>query len=400
MKKLITFILLAAACSASAQQLINTGDQFPAISIGPLINAPVHSFSISEDMGNRFYILNLWGTWCTPCIPEMDALAKLQDVNPNTLQIIAISDDSPERLKKYLIQKPSKIWLASDTSDFFYHAFGLVGVGQSAIINSKHEVVAMVKTDSINQQMITDLVKGKKIKSTANLKEQTVSGGKDLFGVDSTMTEDFTLRGYMKGQRSVGQTYLDAPYFGRRISFVNSCITTFYKEAYLITSSQQIIYEINEKEACNFDDKSSLYCLDLLVKPEEKDSLYRIMQKKLQVMLPVKARLTEKLMPVYVLKLNPAKQLSIPISASQKLSYEFGGRGFNGTGVSAADFATIYLSNEYDLPVVDETGLTGRYDIHTVVDIRNLKNITQSISDLGFMLEKEERKMKVLVLYK
>lgn len=105
-------------------------------------------------------------------------------------------------------------------------------------------------------------------------------------------------------------------------------------------------------------------------------------------------------MPVYVLKLNPAMRLNLSVSASEKLSYEFGGRGFKGTGVSTTDFAEVYLSNEFDLPVVDETGLKKRYDIHTVVDIRDLKNISKSITDLGFVLEKAERKMKVLVLYK
>jgi uncharacterized protein (TIGR03435 family) len=397
MKKTLFLISMLITSAAFAQQsVIKTGDTFPDVMIRPIINAPVHQANINDLKGAKLYILNFWGTWCSPCIPEMDMLAKLQKANRSTVQIIAISDDSPDRLRKYLASKPSAIWLASDTGVFLYRALGFSVVGQSAILNSKHQVVALVKTDSINQRMIDLLLAGKKIRSSAEIKELPVTNTTDVFGVDSTMVENITLRGYMKGQQTRGRHYPDS----RRISYYNVCATTLYKDAFGITSPKQIKYELDEKEVCDFDNKASLYCFDLLVKPEEKDSLYSIMQKKLLALLPVKAKVIEQTMPVYVLKLNNATKFKPTVSQSDKPTYSFSGNGFEGTAVTLDKFADHYLSNEMELPVVDETGLNKRYDIKTVVDLRTRDNIIKSIADLGLSLEKAERKMKMLVFYK
>ncbi|MBK0379978.1 DUF3738 domain-containing protein [Mucilaginibacter segetis] len=399
MKKLLIFAYLVGCLQTSAQNTaLKVGDIFPHILFKPIINAPVKEFLIPANANTKLYIINFWGTWCSPCIPEMDKLAKLQITNQKDVRVIALSDDSPERLKKYLIKKPSKLWLASDTSFFLYKAFGFSYVGQSAIINSKHQIVALVKTDYINQKMIDDLLKGNKIRSGAEIKEQAVTSGKDIFGVDSTQSESFTIRGYMKGQQSMGRHYINAPYNGRRISYINVCATNMYKDAFDIVSSKQIIYEIEEKQVCDYDNKNSLYCFDLLVKPEQKDSLKSIMKKKLLAVLPIKARTEQKLIPVYILKCSDSTKLNK--STNEKFSYSFSGRGFDGTAATMKDFSSTYLSNEMDLPVVDETGLSQRFDIKTNVEVRTLDGIKKSLHDLGLTLEKAERKLDMLIFYK
>ncbi|MEO3402307.1 redoxin domain-containing protein [Mucilaginibacter sp. CAU 1740] len=400
MKKILVIILSAFCLSASAQSSLKTGDAMPAIVIKPIINAPVSQVNLNAAMKPRFYILNFWGTWCSPCIPEMDNLAKLQKANEGRVQIIGVSNDPVDRLKKYLAKKPSTLWLASDTSFYLYKAFGFTSVGQAAIINSRHQVVALVNTDSVNQHMVNKLLSGKPVKSSADLKELPVNTSKDVFGVDSTMAENFTIRGYMIGQQAMARHYLNPPYSGRRVSYINTCAEYLYKDAFDITSSKQVIYEVDEKTVCDFDNKASRYCLDLLVKPEDKDSLYSILQKKLLTSLPIKARLSEKMIPVYVLKTNPAQKQAFSTSTQNKTSYSFNGNGYDGIAVTVEDFAKNYLSNEFDLPVVDETGLSGKYDIKTTVDLRTKEGIMQSVNKLGLVLSKAERKMKVLVFYK
>ncbi|RDC56986.1 DUF3738 domain-containing protein [Pedobacter chinensis] len=401
MMKAILFNLLFSAFTigAAAQGLqIKTGDQFPDIPVRNLINAPVVSIQLSKPAIDKIYILNFWGTWCSPCIPEMDSLARLQKQNEAKIQVIGISDDTPSRLANYLKNKPSKIWLSSDTSGFFYQLFALAYVGQSAIINSKGKVVALVRTDSINQKLITRLIKGEIVKSSAALKEKAINNNDDIFGVDSTLNSSFTLRGYMVGQQSMSKRYiLNGAYKNRRITFVNSSAESMYRAVYGIVAQKQIAYEVPEKEVSDFDNKQSLYCLDLLVKAEEKDSLYNILQQRLQQFMPVKARIEYREMPVYAL-VN--KNFNQKESAKENLSYGFSGRGYDGVGATLANFANDYLSNELGLPVVDETGLTQKYDIKTNVEVRTKEGIVKSLTDIGLELFKKEKKMKVLVFYK
>lgn len=397
MKKTLTYLFFLFPIFAFGQGMVlKAGDQFPNIPINQIINAPVKHVNLNESKDKKFYILNFWGTWCSPCIPEMDELTKLQKANANKIQVVAISDDDPLKLQKYLKNKPTSIWLSTDTSYLLYTLFNLASVSQCAIVNADKQIVAVMKTHSITQGLLDSLYAGKKIVSNANVKEKPANTSADIFAVDSTLASSFTVRSYMVGQQSMGKRYGGKSVFSkRRRSFINTGLITIYKDAYNIVSSNQIIYEVDEKKLDNYEDRNNLYCVDILVKPEEKDSLNAILQRKLNAVLPVKARIEYKTIPVYVLTDNGFKQ---PLS-TKETSYGFSGRGYEGEGVTIVDFANDYLSNELSLPVVDETNLKGKFDIKTAIEMRTQANVIKSIEALGLKIEKQERKMRMMVLY-
>jgi uncharacterized protein (TIGR03435 family) len=379
-------------------KLLSVGDPIPDIDIKHIINAPVTSFSLSEPIDKKIYIINFWGTWCSPCIPEMDTLAKLQRANKGKIQIIGMSDDSPARLKTYLKKKPSEIWLATDTTWLLYEMMALKSVGHSAILDEKRKIVALVRTDSINQNMINQLLAGRKVNSSAQLEEKKINNSDDIFSVDSTLKENFTVRSYMQGQRSQTRNFPKGIYKNRRINYQNSTMGRMFTDAYQMMSPKQVIYEFEEKKWCDYANKDHLFCLDLLVSPEQKDSFYLIFQKRLAQVFPIKAKTEYRNMPVYALTKAANKNFSSPLSKEKVMSYSFSGKGFDGTGVTVTQFAELYLDNELGLPVVDETGITGNYDISTSMDMRGLEGIKKTIASLGLEITKTERKIKVLVL--
>ncbi|MES2061161.1 MAG: redoxin domain-containing protein [Bacteroidota bacterium] len=400
MKKILIAAILFISIKADAQNyMLKPGDQFPKIVIGPVINAPVTELNLSKYPSNKLFIINLWGTWCSPCIPEMDSLAKLQSRFSRQIQVIGLSDEPVDRLKKYLAKKPSKIWLASDTASLLYRMLNLAYVGQCIVVNAKHEIVALLKTDSVNAKVINRLIKGEKVKSNGGIQNRLNSTDKDPFGVDSLLASNFTIRSYMADQKAMGKRPNTGIFAGRRVTYYNVGVVNMFKTAYNITSLKQIVYEGSAKKYDNYEDKNLLYCFDLLVKPEQKDSLLIIMQNKLQQNLPVKARIELRDTDVYVLKLKDTAKVLIPKSKLTTITYGFSGRGFDGQGVTLNEFANLYLSNEFDLPVVDESGLKGRYDIKTNVEMRTKAGVMKSIEDLGFLLNKERRKVRVMILY-
>jgi uncharacterized protein (TIGR03435 family) len=400
MKKLLVVALLMATIRCYGQNyILKAGDRFPDIILHPIINAPFNEIYLNNYKSPKFFIINFWGTWCSPCIPEMDALAKLQEKFQQRIQIIGYSNDPVEKIKKYNLKKPSKIWLASDTLFLLYKMFNLASVGHCAILDANKNIIAVVKTDSVNTTLITRLLKGDKIKSNAEIAEVSRTD-KDPFGVDSLQDYNFTIRGYMKGQQTMGRSPRQGPYALRRKSYYNINLTTLYKDAYDINSEKEVIYNFDKKQYDDYNDKSQLYCFDLLVKSADKDSLKAIMRKKLNESLPIKSRTEFRTMPVYVLKQKARATFNLPESKSDILDYNFSGNGFDGTGVKIDDFAHIYLNNELEMPVVNETGLIKRYDIKTTNDIRDKENILKAVDKLGLTLVKGERSVKVLVLYK
>jgi thiol-disulfide isomerase/thioredoxin len=41
-------------------------------------------------------VVNLWATWCAPCVTEMPTLAKLQAAYPHRIKVVPVSMDTPK----------------------------------------------------------------------------------------------------------------------------------------------------------------------------------------------------------------------------------------------------------------------------------------------------------------
>lgn len=92
MKKLLTVIALLCAATLSFAQ--KAGDKVSFAS-KDLNGAEVTSEIFSK---NKITMINIWGTFCPPCIREMPDLAKLNDANKsNGVQVVGIPIDIVDR---------------------------------------------------------------------------------------------------------------------------------------------------------------------------------------------------------------------------------------------------------------------------------------------------------------
>lgn len=398
MKKIIVAILvLGVSQQKNYSQSIKPGDRFPDYIVRNIVNAPVQQLDINKFNG-KYLILNFWGTWCAPCIPEMETLKTLQKEFAAKVQVLAIANDDRERVKKYLAKRPASVWIASDTSFYLYKQLGFAAVGQSAVLDKDHRVIAVVRTDSINRQWMQRLVRGEKIRSNADIMEEYTGKEKeDWFGIDSIQGSAVSLRSYLPGTAPMGQIFKEGPFANRRISFLNITPLVMYKEAFLV--NDYVIEGVEEKMVSGFSDREQKFCFDILVPPGKEDSLRVIMQRQLNLLLPVKARVEKRKLPVYLLKIKTGEQPNLTVSLSGKSSSSFSGKGFTGTAIPVSEYAS-YLSNELGKTVLDETGLTGKYDMETVNETRSWPSIKAGMDKLGLSLEKAEREIDVIIFFK
>jgi peroxiredoxin len=389
------FLMVLLVCTNSFGQLkpIGIGDQFPNYILRPIINAPVVQFDVNSK-NSKILIFNFWGTWCAPCIPEMDNLAKIQKANKD-IQIIGISNDKIDRLNRYKEKKPSEIWLASDTSSYLYNRFGFSYVGQAAILNQNNKVIALVRSDSITQSMIDKIKIGIPIANSSQLITTVVLGeNPDLFGIDSTTNQSLTIQSRKSDQGSMILTYKNTKFQDRRISFINLPDAILYEYAYKIGGTGRVIYLPDAKSL-----EPKIVSLDLIIPNSNNDSLRSKLKQVLQKFLPYQVSVVRKEIPVFVLRRKEPASSNLQESREAKSDYWFTGKGFSGTAIPLETFCN-YLENELGLPVVDETNLRGRYDIKTVLTIRSKDEILKSVDAVGLKIEQTRKEMEVLVIKK
>jgi len=400
MKKIILYLLVVIPFAGNAQKpVLHAGSIFPDYTIHPVINTPIKQLNPST-YTDKILIINFWGTWCPPCLPEMDSLAVLKQRNKHDIEVLAVSNENVERLQNYLKRKPSSLLLASDTASYLYRMFGFDYVGQCAIVDRKHRIIAIVQTDSVNQALINKILRGEPIQSTAETGKKELAADSKVFNVDAASLFSISIRPYISGATSMGKEYTGTPLEGRRKTFINACPEILYKSSAGIESDKQVAYEnTTKKEVCNFKDTTKLFCYDVLVRQAMTDNLNAIMLNSLNMGLPIKGRIEKRMIPVYVLRKKTGDSLYIALSSTAKSSYSYNGTGFEGKGIALKVFVD-YLSNELDLPVYDDTGLANKYDITTENALRTKEDIIAATAKLGLVLEKGEKEMKVLVLYK
>ena len=100
------------------------------------------------DFAGRPVVVNLWATWCKPCLKEMPSLDRLQAEFADKLAVLAVSEDhgGAQRVGPFAaalgLQK-LKIYL--DPQSNLGHAFKVRGLPTSIVIDAQGRVVGRVE---------------------------------------------------------------------------------------------------------------------------------------------------------------------------------------------------------------------------------------------------------------
>jgi len=98
-----------------------------------------------SDFKGRFLLLNVWATWCPPCLDEMPSLDRLQQrFDPETLLVLPLSEDrTPDRAKAYLkAHRLTRLPFAFDAAGRALSAFYLDGLPTTLLIDPQGREIA------------------------------------------------------------------------------------------------------------------------------------------------------------------------------------------------------------------------------------------------------------------
>jgi len=73
---------------------------------------------IDSDLESKVLFLNLWATWCLPCLEEMPAMASLyEEFSDQGLAMVAVSNEDPEVVRQFLEEHPYPFTILLDPED-------------------------------------------------------------------------------------------------------------------------------------------------------------------------------------------------------------------------------------------------------------------------------------------
>ena len=127
-------------------EFVPSAPPFPAPEVS-LADPTGQAVGLSELRG-KLVLVNLWATWCEPCLREMPSLERLQSRFGERIAVLAVSEDrggnkSVEPFIAKLGLKSVKIYI--DPKSEVGHAFGARGLPTSFLIGREGKVLGRVE---------------------------------------------------------------------------------------------------------------------------------------------------------------------------------------------------------------------------------------------------------------
>ena len=102
--------------------------------------------------------MNLWATWCPPCIAEFQGIQDLYDDYKDKVTFIMVSDESPETIKKFLTRKGYDIQIFNPLTNY-PDDFNPRSIPRTFIIDKESHIVVDKKgaanwnSDKVREQL-------------------------------------------------------------------------------------------------------------------------------------------------------------------------------------------------------------------------------------------------------
>jgi len=96
------------------------------------------------DFKGKYVLVNLWATWCAPCVRELPSLAKLQAAVPG-LKVLAVDVEKkkPEEAASFLkSHQADALGVYVDTELALLHTFGAYGLPTTVLIDPSGKEIA------------------------------------------------------------------------------------------------------------------------------------------------------------------------------------------------------------------------------------------------------------------
>jgi len=149
---LFVLLIVLSVAAAAADEKLRPGEFIPATPPQP---APQAGFTDADgkpanlaDFKGKPVVVNLWATWCQPCLKEMPSLDRLQKNLAGRLIVAAVSEDrgGATRVGPFVdAMGLKKLTIYLDPKGDLGHAFAVRGLPTSILIDAQGRVVGRVE---------------------------------------------------------------------------------------------------------------------------------------------------------------------------------------------------------------------------------------------------------------
>ncbi len=385
MKALLAVFALAGLCGAAD---LRTGAPAPPLTLSQLLQAPPATVATWKALKGSAVVLEFWATWCLGCRDQIPHLNRLEEQFRNKpMRFLSVTDEEPGIVKRFLKDYPISGWVGFDSSEQTFKRYGIEGRPTTVLVDAAGVVRGIGNPSDLTGETIENLLAGKPIvysrEAASSAKLQALP--EPIYQVVIRPAGPVAVTGFSPGAVS-GET-------GRSWEAWGLLFRRLLAEAYKVPEKRIDVPAWAAAGPGQGGYDVAVAAPDLTV-ARRLELLQRGLEDTFQLKVHRESRETD----VYVLRRRPGEEPKLRPAASGASS----SWGKNGDVVAVSmPVARIAWVAEQALgrTVVDETGLTGRFDFGLKWDIAQPQSLIEAVgAELGLDLTPSMRPLEYLVV--
>jgi len=199
------------------------------------------SKSATDTKASLFFI-DFWATWCGPCVYASEYLGVLQKQYPDNFYVVSLSEENPDRVKKFIKKNPTDLAVAIDYKGETFKANNTRTLPYGLLINANGTVLWKGSPTDFKQadleRYLRQNTKQKEVSKV--LRVQKIKAEK--YAADYRPTQDFEIK------RLKNETYetLYSNTIGEYVQYKGDLKSIIAKEQKVLLSQIQIAPELNK----------------------------------------------------------------------------------------------------------------------------------------------------------
>ena len=348
---------ISACAQCITQAAPHVGDPPPALQLDQMLQGPDLSAVSWEKLKGKVVVLEFWDTACGGCVQAIPHLNELADqYRDQPVVFLSISDDNPDRLKRFLQTKPIKTWQAIDgPSGATRDAYGIVGIPTTFLIDPAGKIAAITLPFKLTGKHLDELLAGKPSSlPPPKLYRDPYAGDTQLAVADTNPPPaqiSVTLTGPIPFPTN-------GPYDSR--SWNDSHTIFSAKRAYLGDALAEF-FGISQKSVILETNLSALYDLTVAGPTNQFPEMQVRLIEILRTQLGLEVQVTNREFDVFVMARASTNAPRIRASTKPGGGGSVAG-GFQ-LGDASMDCIAFFFEGFLEKPVLDDTKVPGKWDV-------------------------------------
>lgn len=379
---LATLLFLGAAGAAETEkQTPEPPEPAPPLDIEAALTGPPTEKLTWEALHGRAVVIEFWATWCAPCVQAIPHWNELvESFSDDEIVFLSVTDEDEERVRRFLESRPILGSVVLDTDRDTFEAYGVRGIPHTVLVDAQGRIRAVTRPFDLEENHLHTLL-ADETPEIAPRRDITATIEKRVGGVE--------------GEKPLVRAMI-------RPAASDEMMMTMGPDRWIALGVEppqavSVAWGIPTTRILGPQDLMDFRYDFVFTGLDEEETRKSVMQSLILEALDLEARRESREVDAWILSRLSGEELGFPASDG----FAGGSRAEPGhLSLVNAELARVSRMLEFllDRPVIDETGVSGSYDVELEWKPDDLASLRAALEEAGLNLEEATREVEFLVL--